>query len=82
MTTSQSGTQESIKANFTWSTHEEREEQKKADEEAYWKAARELTAEFAMLGILAGRRTHQGYKETASEAIKYADALIKQLREQ
>lgn len=48
---------------------------------ADWEKFRREAAKTAMLGILAGRKTHQGIQETAEYAIQYADELIKQLRE-
>jgi len=45
-----------------------------------WSAFRREVARAAMLGILAGRQTHQGTQETAEYAVQFADELIKQLK--
>ncbi len=47
-----------------------------------WEAFRREAAMMAMLGILAGRKTHQGIQETAEYAVSYADELIKQLKKE
>ena len=46
-----------------------------------WSAFRREAAKTAMLGILAGRKIHQDIQETAEYAVRYAEELIKQLKE-
>lgn len=66
---------------FAYSTPQDLQLLLEESNDTDWSAFRRDAAKAAMLGILAGRKSHQGIQETAEWAVAYADELIKQLKE-